>query len=79
MAQVKLYQGDFEQAILLAEKAVELELRLDRAHFALVQIAMIKGDRGLAKEKAREAIEINPDWRVNLEKILGETIMHTRY
>jgi len=79
LAQVKLYQGDFEQAILLAEKAVELELRLDRAHFALVQIAMIKGDRGLAKEKAREAIEINPDWRVNLEKILGETIMHTRY
>jgi O-antigen ligase len=74
LAQVKLYQGDFETALYLTKKAVEIEPRIERSHFILVQVAMIIGEMELAREKAKEAIKINPDWQPALEQILGEEI-----
>ena len=72
LSQIRLQQGDFEEAISLAEKAVELEPRVARSHFILVQIAMLKGDKDFAEEKAREAIEINSAWEAALKEILED-------
>jgi len=69
-AQVKLYQGDIEQALLLAEKATELEPRLLNSHLIELQIAKLKEDKDLLKKKVDEAIKINPLWESDLKKFL---------
>lgn len=74
LAQVKLYQGDAEAAIALAQEVVKIEPRIDQGHFILVEIAIISGNIDFAKERAREAIKINPTWRQRFEQLLGEKI-----
>ena len=70
LTQVKLHQGDIKTAFSLAEQAVVIEPRINRSHFILVETAKIKRGLDFAKEKAREAMKINPDWEQNLEQLL---------
>jgi len=70
LAQTKLYQGRFKEALSLAEKALSLEPKLLQSHLIVIQIAKIMGDKDLVQRKAQEAIEINPDWEADIKKIL---------
>jgi len=70
LAQTRLYQGRFKEAFSLVEKALALEPNLFQSHRLAIQIAKIMGDYDLAKRKAEEAIEINPDWEPELRQIL---------
>jgi O-antigen ligase len=70
LAQNMLYQGNFDEAIYLAQKAVDLEPNLERSHQILILVAKMAGKKDLAKEKLEEAIRINPDWEKDLKPIL---------
>ena len=69
LAQTRIYQGRFDEALSLAEKAIELEPRLFQSHRIAVYAARIKKDEDLIERKISEAVEINPEW----EKLLRET------
>ncbi|HUW71839.1 MAG TPA: O-antigen ligase family protein [Candidatus Humimicrobiaceae bacterium] len=66
LAQARLYQGKFDEALSLAEKAVTLEPNLLQSHLIVVRIAQIMEDDELAERKIKEAIEINPGWATSL-------------
>jgi tetratricopeptide (TPR) repeat protein len=70
LAQTRLYQGKFDEALSLAKRAVDLEPRVINSHLMLVQIAKISGNKELAEKKAEEAIKINPAWEPEFKKIL---------
>lgn len=70
LAQTKLYQGKFEEAISLAEKAVELEPRVKNSHLIVVRVAKLIGKYDLVKQKTEEAIAINPSWEPEIKEIL---------
>ena len=69
LAQTKIYQGKFEEALSLTEKAVGLEPHLERSHLIAIEIARIMGDFELMEKKIKEAIEINPEWEKDLRSI----------
>ena len=70
LAQTKLLQNNKDEAILLAEKAVEVEPRVARSHLILIQVVQIAGDLKLAKEKAIEAVEMFPELKEKLKYLL---------
>jgi len=70
LAQTRLYQGKFDEALSLAEKAVTLEPRIFNSHLIVVQVAKIIGNSELAEKKVKEAIKINPAWEPEFKKIL---------
>lgn len=72
LAQTKLYQQDFPQAVAFAQKTVDLEPRFKNAHLILVQVAQLIGDNDLAKQKAKEALEIDPSWYADFKDILEQ-------
>ncbi len=65
-----LYQGKFDEAISLAQKAVDLEPNLERSHQILIIIAKMAGKIDLAREKYEQAIKINPGWEEDLREFL---------
>ena len=69
LAQTKIYQGKFEEALSLTEKAVGLEPHLETSHLIAIEIARIMGDFELMEKKIKEAIEINPEWEKDLRSI----------
>ena len=70
LAQTRLYQGKFDEALSLTEKAVTLEPRIFNSHLIVVQVAKIIGNSELAEKKVKEAIKINPAWEPEFKKIL---------
>jgi len=87
LAQVRLYQGSFKEAIELSEKAVTLDPRVERSHLVLIQVIQISGDQNLAKEKAAVALKINEehkgdpgwtDWTNDIKQLLGEEIIQSQ-
>jgi len=70
LAQTMLFKGNFEEAISLAQKAVDLEKNLLNSHAVLIQVLKFLGKEDLAKQKFEEAIKINPDWEKDLKKFL---------
>lgn len=71
LAQTRVYQGKFNEALSLAEKAVTLEPRVGQSHLIVIQVAKIMGDYELAQKKVEEAIKIDPSWEPELKTILG--------
>ena len=69
LAQNMLYQRKFDEAIALAQKALDLEPRLENSHIILIKILKFVGKEDLARKKFEEAIKINPDWREDLEPL----------
>ena len=70
LAQTRLYQGKLNEALSLAEKAVELEPKLERSHIIVLEIAKMINDPVLIDRKMKEALEINPAWEKDLKQIL---------
>lgn len=70
LAQTKLYQEKFEEALSVAEKVVEMEPRLLQSHLILIQTAKIIGGNELSQQKVKEALKINPKWEPQLTKFL---------
>jgi tetratricopeptide (TPR) repeat protein len=66
LAQTRIYQGRFEEALSLAEEAVALEPELLQSHVIALRIAQIIGDDELVERKIKEAIEVNPAWATSL-------------
>ena len=63
LAEAKVRQGKIEEAVLLAQKAVDLEPNILNSHLYLIRIIKdALNDKELAFEKAREAKKINPQW-----------------
>ncbi|MBU3942667.1 hypothetical protein KKA24_01640, partial [Patescibacteria group bacterium] len=62
LAQTKIYQGDSERALSLAQKAIDLEPRWLQSHKIAIQISQMFEKLDLTKELAEKAIEVNPDW-----------------
>lgn len=69
LAQTKLYQGRPQEALDLAEKAVELETGLIRSHIIVIEVAKITGNFELVEKKIQEAIAINSAWEETLRGI----------
>ena len=72
LAQTKLYQGKFDEALSLAEKAVALEKRVEQSHLVVIQIAKFMGNEELVKKKTEEAIAVDPEWAPKIQSILGQ-------
>ncbi|GAH76972.1 unnamed protein product, partial [marine sediment metagenome] len=51
-------------------KAVELEPRVKDSHLIVVRVAKLIGKYDLVKQKAEEAIAINPSWEPEIKEIL---------
>lgn len=66
LAQTRLYQGRFEEALSLAETTIALEPNLLQSHLIVIRIAQIMEDDELTERKIKEAIEINPEWAKDL-------------
>ncbi len=62
----------FLEAFELLEDAVDLEPRFLSSHEKLIRTAdQVLVDKELAKEKALEAVEINPDWEESFKEYYG--------
>jgi O-antigen ligase len=70
LAQNLIYQGRIDEAISLAQKAVDLEPKFKNSHLILMRVLKIAGKENLAKQKFEEVIKINPNWKEDLRKIL---------
>ena len=70
LAQAKVYSGKPEEALSLAEKALNLEPKQRQAHLIVIQVAKIMGNRDLAKQKYDEAVKVNPSWEADLKLFL---------
>lgn len=57
LAQAKVNQKDYQEALSLAEKAIELEPKLLQSHKIMIQIAMLSGDIEKTKELAQKGLE----------------------
>ena len=73
LAQNYLYQGRAQEAVFLAQKALDLEKNLEISHAVLIQVLIFSGQKDLAREKFEEAIKINPAWENNLKKYFEKT------
>lgn len=65
LAVTKILQGENDEALILTEKALELEKRLPKSHLLVIEVAKLKGDKELIKKKAEQALN-NIDF--NLEE-----------
>jgi O-antigen ligase len=70
LTQTMLFKGDFNEAIALAQKAVDLEKNLETSHAILIQVLKIAGKKDLLRQKYEEAININPAWERDLQRFL---------
>jgi tetratricopeptide (TPR) repeat protein len=71
LAQTMLLKGDFEKAISLAQKSIDLEKNLETSHAVLIQVLKFAGKEDLAREKFEEAVKINPAWEEDLKVFLN--------
>lgn len=70
LAQTMVLRGEYEKAIDLAQKALDLEKNLERSHLILISLLRAIGKKDLAEEKLKEAIKINPNWEKDFESLL---------
>lgn len=67
LAQTKLIQGKFDEAVDLADRAIKLEPRVKNSYFIALNIAKMIGRSDLFEREKSEALKINPDWRADIE------------
>lgn len=76
LAQTRLYQGRLEEAIILTEKALNLEPRSVRSALILVDIAAIVRDLSGKDEvlirEVNKVLEINPELATSIQMILQQ-------
>jgi tetratricopeptide (TPR) repeat protein len=74
LTQVRLFQGDLEGSIRLAEEAIQLEPRLEKSHLVAIDTARIAGrltgDYTKALNLANDALGINPEWQTSIQSVL---------
>jgi len=70
LAQIRLYQGKYEDALDLAKKALKMEPLSPRSHLILIQVAQIAGGKKLAEKYATESLKIIPSLKQSV-KVLG--------
>lgn len=74
LTQTNLFQGKFDEAILAAEKAVELEPKVKRSNLMLIEVAVIirdiTGNDDLLKREIEATLKINPSWAADIQLIL---------
>lgn len=70
LSQALILQGKIEEAILQAEKAINLEKRLKESHLFLISILKDLNREDLLKEKIQKALEIDPSWEKDIQEIL---------
>ena len=70
LAQTKIYQKKFDEAMSLAEKSIELEPRLLQSHVIAIKIAKMAGNQEIVNRKVEEAIKIFPEMESELKKFL---------
>lgn len=69
LAELEAQKNDFDTALKLAEKAVELESRVLQSHLILIEIAKMSGNESLVKEKIERALKINPSWESEINQL----------
>lgn len=69
LAQSKIYQKKFKEALELAEKAIKLEPRHLFSHLIAVRIVKFLNNPQKAEKLIQKAVEINPEWEKELRKI----------
>lgn len=69
LAQTRLFQGRFEEAIVFLQKAVDLEPRFSESHWYLVSAYKIIGEYELALAEAEEAEKLGYNWKENLSRL----------
>jgi len=72
LAQTKLYEGKMEEAVTLAEKALQLDQKAERSHLVLVQVLKFSGNQEKLQEAVLNALEINPEWATSIESLVGQ-------
>lgn len=73
LAQTKIYQQDFNQALSLSERALELEPEFFHSHLIVIKIAKIIGKKEILDKKIEEALKINPSWENQIKNELIES------
>ena len=68
LAQTKIYKGDFDTALALTEKAIELEPRWLQSHKIAIQVSQIAENEERTEQLIKNAIEINPEWASEFEQ-----------
>lgn len=74
LAQTKIYETQMQEALSLAEKALSLEPKSRQSNLIVIQVAKIMGDMNLSRQKALEAIKIDPSLKEDVESVLGEQV-----
>jgi len=62
LAQVRANQGNFEDALFLARKTIDLEPEWFQSHQIAIQIAQMANKQDLAIELLGNALKVNPEW-----------------
>ena len=62
LTQAKIYKGEVDVALFLAEKAIELEPRWLQSHQIAIQVSQIADKPEITEQLIKNAIEINPGW-----------------
>jgi O-antigen ligase len=71
LAQVRIYQGKFDEALKLAKKTIELEPDYFYSYKVAAQIANLIGREKEKEEIIKEAIKRNPAWENQLKDLMG--------
>lgn len=71
LAQVKLYQKDNDMAIELVKAAIDLDVDWLASHKIAIQVLQRADKYDEAKELAKRAVSIHPEWAVEFEGILS--------
>ena len=73
LAQTKFIQGDYETALSLSQKALDLDHRVVKSHLVLIDVAQKIGDKNLARKHAEEVIKLSPSLEPKLQQFLSDS------
>jgi O-antigen ligase len=72
LAQTKIYEGQMQEALSLAEKAVNLEPQSRQSNLIVIQIAKIMGNNELVQQKVEAALKADPSLEADINSLLGK-------
>lgn len=76
LAQTKMFEGKFDEAFLIAQKAVLLAPRAEQSNMVMIDIGIViakaTGNQEYMKRAIKTALEINPKWANDIQNLLNQ-------
>jgi O-antigen ligase len=70
LAETKILQGEYQEALSLAQKAIEIEPRIPSSHLLALKIAKLIGNKDLIEKKVEEITILFPNFATEVKSIL---------